>query len=388
MSESGTPTSLQDLQERWSADIASARQERRSQRFRSVPREEIVRLALVPSWTQPFAKLCILSRQQSLTKLLQQMTDAGFPIEQAQPGSFETDVPSIPRFAMTSAGRTRALEDYETGVQPVGELLEMLQDIGQRFQSMRQCLRHLPAPLVRWVILAAQAHDGGAMASTFDREIEYALDNRKDAALALNWIEDARPLATVLSRALDERMNLALQRAGRRIELFYREEHDRRDRELLAASFLERPEQIQAFKDLMLGNDDQWALHLIGAGGVGKTMLLRYITAELKKTEWNAVLARVDFDYLNADYPSLAHGTAASEQSPSRKNCASTTSAGRAESTSSSTMPGNTWTTCTIGSALTRRRACRRPPRRRAIFARPSAITYRHSRLWAGASSC
>ena len=115
------------------------------------------------------------------------------------------------------------------------------------------------------------------MVELFEVSLDAAFDDN-DTALAASWIEDARPLATVLNRALDNRMTLAIERAGRRLELSYRQDLDRQH----LATFLRREEQVKAFEDLMNGPDDRWAVHFIGAGGVGKTMLVRYISAELQ----------------------------------------------------------------------------------------------------------
>ena len=64
----------------------------------------------------------------------------------------------------------------------------------------------------------------------------------------------------------------------------------------------------QAFRDLLDDSaDDSWALHYLGEGGMGKTMLIRYITGPLAE-EKNLVTSRVDFDHINPDYPSRAPG--------------------------------------------------------------------------------
>ena len=65
--------------------------------------------------------------------------------------------------------------------------------------------------------------------------------------------------------------------------------------------FLPRAEQTEAFKAL-LHEHDGWALHYVGFGGVGKTTLLREITARLADKE-GVSTAGIDFDFLTADYP-------------------------------------------------------------------------------------
>src|SRR5207237_10892483 len=96
---------------------------------------------------------------------------------------------------------------------------------------------------------------------------------------------------------------------GRRLELLYRRQRD----EQLLRRYLRRPEQDAAFEDLLAGRPAApdrpapWALHLVGAGGCGKTMLVRHICTALADAA-GALTARIDFDYLNPDYPSRAPG--------------------------------------------------------------------------------
>jgi hypothetical protein len=66
--------------------------------------------------------------------------------------------------------------------------------------------------------------------------------------------------------------------------------------------FLPRQEQLAAFHDLLNDPGQHWALHYLGVGGVGKTMLLRHISAELSERLGLAV-SRIDFDHISPDYP-------------------------------------------------------------------------------------
>ena len=98
-------------------------------------------------------------------------------------------------------------------------------------------------------------------------------------------------------------LSLSIDRAGRRLELLHRRA---REAERIRF-FVRRDEQLEAIRDLVNGPNDQWALHLVGGGGVGKTMLLRHLSVTMAD-ELGAAVARVDFDYLTADYPSHAPG--------------------------------------------------------------------------------
>ncbi|MBV9958840.1 MAG: hypothetical protein JO360_10480, partial [Acidobacteria bacterium] len=121
--------------------------------------------------------------------------------------------------------------------------------------------------------------------------------------LISNWVETVKPLARLFMHNLETEMELALQRACRRLELLSRRKHD----EQQLKYFLNRREQDEALESLMNEGPEHWALHYVGAGGMGKTMMMRHITVNLA-SNWNAAVARIDFDYLNADYPKRAPG--------------------------------------------------------------------------------
>ncbi len=70
---------------------------------------------------------------------------------------------------------------------------------------------------------------------------------------------------------------------------------------------MRRHEQIAPLLELLAASPGQpWALHLLGPGGIGKTMLMRYLASDLFAEE-NAMppfaVARVDFDHISPDYP-------------------------------------------------------------------------------------
>ena len=60
-----------------------------------------------------------------------------------------------------------------------------------------------------------------------------------------------------------------------------------------------------AFDALLDPRSPAWALHYLGIGGAGKTMLLRYITnpEDENGRSHERVVSRIDFDHLSPDYP-------------------------------------------------------------------------------------
>ena len=106
-----------------------------------------------------------------------------------------------------------------------------------------------------------------------------------------------------LEKALAGDIALAVKLAGLRVQLHQR----RAGNERYLKHFLERSEQVQAFQDLLACPDDQWALHYAGTGGVGKTMLVRHLESRAAP-DAGVSTARVDFDYLNPEYPTTKPG--------------------------------------------------------------------------------
>jgi hypothetical protein len=81
---------------------------------------------------------------------------------------------------------------------------------------------------------------------------------------------------------------------------------DVRERRALE-SFLPRTVQIDAIITLLSPNSSEWALHVIGQGGFGKTMLVRHVVAELAP-QYGFAVGRIDFDLLSPDFPVIEPG--------------------------------------------------------------------------------
>jgi len=161
----------------------------------------------------------------------------------------------------------------------------------------------LSAAIARWAEIASVGALSD-MAAMLSRKTDDAIDTarkRKQIACpeAARWLETAHPLAAAFQGPLET----VVTRVERQLELFHRES---RDEQLLENYFL-RTGPEDALRALVSGPDDCWALHYFGAGGMGKTMLLRHIQARLASA-LGIVTARIDFDRLNPDYPLWAPG--------------------------------------------------------------------------------
>jgi hypothetical protein len=184
-------------------------------------------------------------------------------------------------------------------------LVALMRSIARRIAAQPRD-QHLPPATWRWATLAAADPGSSPSLSTvFEQAIDEALSHgRQDDAWL--WIEAMQRVADVLP---GEAMTLH-QRAVRRLALFDRQRNDRAS----LRHYLARPEQFDAWRALLTGPDDRWALHYLGGGGVGKTMLMRALTSgtdEHFPPGFDApptVTARIDFDHINPDYPARRPG--------------------------------------------------------------------------------
>lgn len=252
-------------------------------------------LALAPFGTLSMARA---AGESGLEKALADLRAQGL-VEVSPVEEIDDDTPE-PVYSMTTGGRAAVIDHFTQERGGARRLRGKVEDFAR---GASKSSTTLPPPIDRWSQLASHATDGAAFARAFEARVDQAFRDRNAGEL-LNWIEAARPLVDLATRDLDDAPRLAIERAGRRLELLNRRTED--ERHLL--SFLPREEQIRALEDLLRGPDTLWALHLFGVGGVGKTMLLRYLTGHLAPEQFKAPTARIDFDYLNPDYPRLDPG--------------------------------------------------------------------------------
>ena len=167
--------------------------------------------------------------------------------------------------------------------------------------------RTAPPQLERWMALAGEPLSDRrgveAIAATLDAQVAAAIAQAHAAEqlacpAALRWIETAEPLMPIFFSSLE----LAIARSYRRLELFDRRSRDER----LLRNAVPRPRQ-EAVIVALLHDETAWALHVMGHGGAGKTMLMRRVKTVLAE-EHNLAVARIDFDNLNPNYPTRAPG--------------------------------------------------------------------------------
>jgi len=318
-----TISSVEELEALYTEKRAE-REEERARADAELPADLLLWLALVPKWTEPLlegvGRLRKSGWRRRVGEVVGELEARGWLRRAVSPAVRGRETPPD-LLTLTLEVAERQLERRLEDDGDRDRLWLEIHDLGEAISEVAgEGGPAVPAETGRWARLAADAEKGGGgitRALTGGPRIESwrpaadLLESRvaaEPAGEALRWIEAAQPLASVLARGLDTTLDVACRRAALHLELRDRRRHDLKHLE----SFLERDDQIAALRRLFEGRKDPeapWALHLLGSGGVGKTMLVRHLTARLADAErWNLTVARVDFDFLNPDYPRLAPG--------------------------------------------------------------------------------
>jgi hypothetical protein len=242
----------------------------------------------------PFIPMSLLNRTER--SAADQLVTAGVlrvAFDRFKPGSTQGDL-----YAPAATGRATVLDYFGRSRGGFPSLRDQVATAARE----RQTSTVESVTWNRWIKLAAESASREQFVRAFDAAATQAFTT-SDAAELLNLIDCVRPLADLATRTFDEAPRSSLERAARQLELLQR----RAAQERHLRTFLPRTEQLAAIHDLLRGPDGTWALHLFGVGGMGKTMLLHYVIGELVPS-LKASVARVDFDYLNPDYPKLDPG--------------------------------------------------------------------------------
>jgi hypothetical protein len=254
-------------------------------------RELALRLAVPPLWTRTVAvESGFLAEPEQVSEFVQQACDVGWCETW---GSLSDDGPTELCFWMPDAIRRGVLDTLLAGD---GGRPAVQDEARQVAASVRQCPGDVvPGELRAWADLCAVS----------ENKIPDALVERVKQAIVQGDVGTAQELASAgnaLEPMIEGGALPAMSRVRRMLE---RERHKRQD-ELALVRYLERQELSGAMARLLAPNATQWALHLQGAGGVGKTMFIRYLAAgEFARSQGlrPIPIARVDFDHMPADYP-------------------------------------------------------------------------------------
>ena len=275
-------------------EIAALLNEWEQERPRALDPEALAYLALVPTWTRRLAERCSFPLRKPWDEFLAGAEAAG--LVQQQPAEADDEQQAdLLRFWMPEAARAGALQQVVEALHR-DYLVDLAVRLGGTISGLDPDDPAVPAITRRWAEMAREVGPGRQMAEKaivqierqpgaadssaaarvlFQRVTELVdrreteLADKRETGEARVWIDAGELLAAAVGGRLVDVVELA----KRRVELSYREDVDRR----YLTRFVERPEQLAAFHELMTGPDHLWALHYLGMGGVGKTMLLRHI---------------------------------------------------------------------------------------------------------------
>ena len=261
-------------------------------RSRALGERTLAWLALVPVWTVklalragfPTPNFLAESSGDALLAMLDAAAAGGLvehrpPAQEDEEESFERLLPREVEhhFWMPEPERAKTLADLRerSGATRLQEELNVI-------VAALTLDRDAPNGLENWLPLAKEAVGGLDGAARFlEIRLDALLPRKAGTTLRTGEALESLRHAEMLALALGGELDLAVIRAYNAIASAYRLAHDRRALE----GFIPRTEQIAAFRNLLEKPSGPpanapWAIHFLGIGGVGKTMLVRHITSD------------------------------------------------------------------------------------------------------------
>jgi hypothetical protein len=246
-------------------------------------------LAVAPLWTRTAAEATGFP-VPSVTGFVRQARDAGWCESR---GSLSAQAAGELRFWLPEEAR-RDVIDLLAGQESIRWLLAEAKDVAGRVIGLGATPdAAVPGVLRSWAGLIGEETPSVALVDQVRAAVEAG-----DVAAAQQLVAAGKALAPVLAGTAE----LALDRARRLLSLGTRRRADGR----ALGRYLDRPELSGAVGRLLDPAAGRWALHLRGVGGVGKTMLIRYLAAGRYAADKGMApipITRADFDYINPDYP-------------------------------------------------------------------------------------
>jgi hypothetical protein len=275
--------------------VAAAVRARRAASIEDLGRDGTLWLAAAPLWTRGAAQAASFP-VPSVIDFVRRARDIGWCETR---GSLRGEGSPGLRFWMPDEVRPSVLDLLGQGGnrQRLAADARLIADrIGQQVPlrgARTRAETEVPDALRYWARLLSQSAPDLALVE----EVAQAVDN-EDLVAAQQLVTAGEALAPLLAGS----MQLAADRARRLLSLGTRLRRDARalDR------YLDRPELSGAVHALLRSDTSHWALHLRGVGGVGKTMLVRYLASGRYAAELGEpplTIARVDFDHMSPDYP-------------------------------------------------------------------------------------
>jgi hypothetical protein len=285
----------------------------------AAPVDALVWLAVVPFWPvavaqQGFPADNELRTGGAVTELLDELAETGWVDVVTTSAPWAGDC-----YRMSRSQRGRALDLWrEQQITSTRDLPREVARIAQQLSASQKAFEALlPSALRHWCAFVTA--DSGAekaprtadpapatslgIADALTKAVSAALSGAR--ALGLDGSPDAATLidaAEPLAIAFGGPVRVAVARSQRDLELHHRRSRDGAQ----LSNYQERPDLDRSLADI-LDSRTSWMIHYLGGGGVGKTMFLRHLQADLA-SQLRLATARVDFDHLNPDYPLRSPG--------------------------------------------------------------------------------
>ncbi|MEU6998482.1 hypothetical protein [Nonomuraea sp. NPDC046570] len=268
------------------AELERARQDADAAVFGAFAPEELARLALLPEWPMSLALRLPLSPPGRLPELLAGLRELELiesaPVLRAD-GTEEISF-WVRESSRSSLGSYLRRHHHEV--------------LDAQLRRLREHLTEgvdLPAWSPAWLSAATEYHDDPSGLSLLRDATPADDDLLPDAA---RLVATVKSLGEVVGGHLADsarRAGWRVAQAGRRLEdvHFLRHYHPRAEIEA-------------AIRSVLFGSSGTWAVHLLGLGGVGKTMLIRRLSSGGFARGGEAgepTVARVDFDHIDPRYP-------------------------------------------------------------------------------------
>ncbi|MGH3166237.1 MAG: hypothetical protein ACRDN0_10145, partial [Trebonia sp.] len=269
------------------ARVDAAVRARREALIGQLGHDAVLWLALVPLWTRAAAEAAGFPAR-SVAEFVQRARDAGWC--ETRGSLRDGGAPGL-RFWMPEDLRRDLVDQLRRHSGAAAR--EIAARVGRITQDSGAVV---PGALQAWASLLILESTRTPALLLVDN-VRVAVD-RQDLGAAQEYVSAGEALAALLGGT----MELAVDRSRRLLSLGRHRRMDARDLE----RYLDRQELSDAVDRLLRDEADQWALHLRGVGGVGKTMLIRYLAAgryAAGRGQAPIPIARVDFDYMSPDYP-------------------------------------------------------------------------------------
>ena len=282
------PSTAAEFAARFQSELASAERSR----VEALGPEASLWLGLAPCWSVPAAEVAGFPAPGGVPAFVDHVVAAGVAERATTLGPEGRDVVT---FWAASSARA-SLVDPQRQLGGEVALADAVRGIAARaIQASSQV--ELPGPLRRWtdLVVGAEGIPGGR---DILRRVAEAVEDGDTVAAA-----EVLAVGEALEPLVGPTMTSALLRGRRQLNLGFRRRHDAR----ALGHFLRRDEQVSALRELVSSGGDPWALHLLGMGGVGKTMLIRYLSSGQLAADLGMPpfpVARADFDHISPDYPS------------------------------------------------------------------------------------